>query len=96
MDNMTTVTLDRFGRIVIPHELRQRHGWRPGTTLELRDGPDGFVATPVQRHDEAPAGWTWSDGLLVCTSTPTGDLTDIAAVRDAVDAARDRELSGLP
>jgi AbrB family looped-hinge helix DNA binding protein len=93
---MTTVTLDRFGRIVIPHALRERHGWRPGTTLELHDGPDGVAVTPVQSHDATPAGWVWQDGLLVCTATPTGDLTDLAALRDALDVARDRELSGLP
>lgn len=92
---MTTVTLDRFGRIVIPHEVRRRHGWRPGTTLELHDGPDGFAATPVQDHDAAPAGWAWRDGLLVCTATALGDLTDVVALRDALDADRDRELSGL-
>ena len=92
---MTTVTLDRFGRIVIPQALRQRHGWRPGTTLQLRDGPDGFEVFPLQGHDDAPSGWAWRDGLLVCTATATGDLTDVAAIRDAGDAVRDQELSGL-
>lgn len=93
---MTTVTLDRFGRIVIPRALRQRHGWRPGTTLSVQDGPAGFVVTAVPTQDEAPAGWAWRDGALVCIATPTGDLNDLTALRDALDVARDRELSGLP
>ena len=93
---MTTVTLDRFGRIVIPRELRQRHGWRPGTVLELRDGPDGCAVGPVPEPAVTAAGLEWRDGLLVCTATASADITDLAALRDALDAERDRDLSGLP
>lgn len=92
---MTIVTLDRFGRIVIPQSLRQRHGWRPGTSLELRDGVEGFEAHAAASPDAAPPGWIWRDGLLVCTATATGDLTDVAAIRDAIEATRDQALSGL-
>ena len=93
---MTTVTLDRFGRIVIPRDLRQRHGWRSGTILELRDGPDGCAVGPVPAPDATAAGLEWRDGLLVCTSAATADITDLAGLRDALDAERDRALSGLP
>ena len=93
---MTTVTLDRFGRIVIPRELRQRHGWRPGTVLELQDGPDGCAVGSVLTRTAPPAGLEWRDGLLVCSATATADITDLAAWRDTLDAERDRDLSGLP
>ena len=92
---MTTATLDRFGRIVIPRDMRQRHGWRPGTSLELRDGPSGIEVIPVSSAaEQAPSGWAWHDGVLVCTAAATADITDIAALRDSLDAQRDHELSG--
>ncbi len=47
-------------------------------------------------QEPAPAGWVWQDGLLVCTAQAIGDLSDLAALRDAEDATRDRQLSGLP
>ena len=95
---MATVTLDRFGRIVIPRELRQRHGWRPGTVLELQDGPDGCAVGSVPMRTAPPAGLEWRDGLLVCAATASADITDLAAWRDTLDdeRERDRDLSGLP
>jgi AbrB family looped-hinge helix DNA binding protein len=94
---MTTATLDRFGRIVIPRAMRQRHGWRPGTALELRDGPSGIEVVPVSSAaGQAPVGWAWQDGVLVCTAAATADITDVAALRDSLDAQRDQELSGFP
>lgn len=93
---MTTVTLDRFGRIVIPRELRQRHGWRAGTVLELQDGPDGCAVGSMPTRTTPPAGLEWRDGLLVCSATATADITDLAGWRDRLDAERDRDLSGLP
>lgn len=92
---MTTVTLDRFGRIVIPRELRQRHGWRPGTILELQDGPDGCAVGSVRTCAPPPEGLEWREGLLVCPATATADISDLAAFRDTLDAERDRDLSGL-
>ena len=91
---MATATLDRFGRIVIPRDMRQRHGWRPGTSLELRDGPSGIEVVPVPAVEYVPEGWAWRNSVLVCTAAATADLSDIAAMRDALDAQRDRELSG--
>jgi len=93
---MTSATIDRFGRIVIPRALRQRHGWRPGTELELRDGPGGLEVTAVDAGKDPPPGWAWVDGLLVCTATATGNLTDLAAIRDGLDVERDRVLGGFP
>jgi len=89
---MSSATLDRFGRIVIPSALRQRHGWKPGVELELRDGPDGISLVAVRSAAPAPAGWAWQDGMLVCTATATVDITDLAAFRDGLDAQRDAEL----
>lgn len=92
---MPTVTLDRFGRVVIPKSLRQRHGWRAGTTLTIHDGPDGLSLQSADAQAAAPPGWVWQDGLLVSTATPTADISDLTAIRDALDAERDRELGGM-
>jgi AbrB family looped-hinge helix DNA binding protein len=32
--------LDRFGRIVVPKEIRDRHGLVPGSEVEVEDSPE--------------------------------------------------------
>lgn len=96
LKTMLQATLDRFGRIVIPRDIRQRHGWRPGTPLGLRDGPGGLEVFPIQSDESAPQGWAWKEGVLVCDAQPTGDISDIAGLRDSLDTQRDRELEGSP
>ena len=45
-----TVTIDKFGRVLIPKPLRDRLGLRPGTPLELgvRDVGDGAPALELR------------------------------------------------
>lgn len=93
---MSSATLDRFGRIVIPRDIRQRHGWQAGTQLELRDGAQGLEVLAAAAAATVPAGWAWQDGMLVCVAAASGDLGDLAALRDGLDDARDRELGGMP
>lgn len=38
---MSDVKVSEGGRVVIPAELRQRHGFQVGDTLYWRDTPDG-------------------------------------------------------
>jgi AbrB family looped-hinge helix DNA binding protein len=92
---MVTATLDKFGRIVIPRDIRQRHGWRPGTELVLRDSPRGLELADSADAEAAPSGWAWRDGMLVCISAATSDIGDISAFREALDTERDRDLGGL-
>lgn len=41
------LTLDKFGRVVIPKSIRDRLGLRPGTTLELdQSSEDSIVLRP--------------------------------------------------
>ncbi len=37
-----TLRIDNAGRIVVPKPIRDRLGLRPGTELEVSEGPDGF------------------------------------------------------
>ncbi len=64
MSGTTKVTVGDRGRIVIPAEVGQRIGLRPGTVLSLIETEGGMVLmTRRQLRDRACApssrGWTW-------------------------------------
>jgi bifunctional DNA-binding transcriptional regulator/antitoxin component of YhaV-PrlF toxin-antitoxin module len=46
--SVETVTLGDRGRLVVPQDVRARHGWDKGTTLVLTDSPDGLLLTSVE------------------------------------------------
>lgn len=72
------ITMDKAGRIVVPKELRDRVGLRPGE-LEIQVSGAGLHLEPL-----AGDGLVERDGRLVVTSS--GDrLTDddVRALRDA-------------
>lgn len=64
-------TIDRFGRVVVPKELRDRFGLQPGIELEIKEHDREIVikqvaqSTPLQ--DE--------DGVLVFTGSAAGDIS---------------------
>jgi hypothetical protein len=90
---MPQLSLDRFGRLVIPRAVRQRHGWRAGTVLELREGPDGLVQL-CEATATAPPGWAWDHGLLIALGQADGDL-DVAKINAQLEQNRDSSLGGI-
>jgi AbrB family looped-hinge helix DNA binding protein len=68
-------TVDRFGRIVVPKEIRDRHGLVPGSEIDIEDAADMIVVRP---HAELP-GLVEKEGILVFRGQATGDLN--AAVK---------------
>jgi AbrB family looped-hinge helix DNA binding protein len=68
-------TVDRFGRIVVPKEIRDRHGLVPGSEIDIEDAADMIV---VRRRAESP-GLVEKEGILVFRGQATGDLN--AAVK---------------
>lgn len=94
---MVEVTIDRFGRIVIPKAIRDRHGWRPGCRLGLDDGETDLH---VQMLDPANAGRGLViedgrlvfDGVLRAASASSGDGAE-DVVRAAIETDR-RERDG--
>jgi len=40
-------TLSSKGQIVIPRQIRQRHGWRPGAIFTIIDDGDALVLKPT-------------------------------------------------
>jgi AbrB family looped-hinge helix DNA binding protein len=63
-------TVDRFGRIVIPKEVRDRHGLLPGSELEIEDSADSIVLRVLA---DLP-GLLEKEGVLVFRGRAAGDL----------------------
>lgn len=59
---MTTSRLSTKGQLIIPKQVRRRHGWRAGTELLVEDRGDCVVL----RARDAPASTTL-DELIGCT-----------------------------
>jgi AbrB family looped-hinge helix DNA binding protein len=81
-------TLDKFGRIVIPKQVRDDLGLSPGSVLKLEERDEEIVLKPVTGRSRL----FLKDGVLVFTGEVEGDL-DAALQRDRNDRAR--KLAGL-
>ena len=68
---MKTV-LDRFGRIVVPKEIRQRLGLKPGTEMEIDEHGSEVVLKRIR--NETPL--KLEEGVLVFTGSATADLME--------------------
>ncbi len=75
-------TLDRFGRVVVPKEIRDRLGLRPGAELEIDEKGNEVVLKPIEHGPSL----IMKEGILVFTGSATGDL------RGAVRALREERL----
>ena len=62
--------VDRFGRIVVPKEIRDRHGMVPGSQVEIEDSPERIVLHVLS---DLP-GLVEKEGILVFRGRPSGDL----------------------
>jgi AbrB family looped-hinge helix DNA binding protein len=65
-------TIDRFGRLVVPKDIRDRLGLKPGVEIEIKEQESEIVIRQVER--ESPLHF--EDGILVFAGTATGDLTE--------------------
>ncbi len=75
-------TLDRFGRVVVPKDIRDRLGLRPGAEIEIDEKDNEVVLKPVENE---PALMV-KEGVLVYSGVATGDL------RDGVRSHREERL----
>lgn len=64
------ITLDKFGRVVIPRRVRDQLGLGPGTVLEVETHDEDIVLRPRRAEPDLVE----EDGVLVFTGEPTGDL----------------------
>jgi len=74
MSQVIQISLDDWGRILIPDALRNRLGLKPGMTLVVEDAEQGGVQLRVQEESSALVE---KDGLLVFTGELVGDVTNI-------------------
>jgi AbrB family looped-hinge helix DNA binding protein len=73
-----TTTVDRFGRVVIPKETRDRFGLGPGAELTVADADDGILLRPG-----ATAPLVRKGGVLVFTGKARADARGaVARVRE--------------
>ena len=73
-----TARLSTKGRLVIPKEIRDRHGWAPGVELEIEDRESYVV---VRQGGELPE--TSLDDLIGCTGYK-GPARSLEAMEAAV------------
>lgn len=57
-----SVRLSAKGRLVVPKEILQRHGWTEGTELVLEERGDGVLVRPARKLPE-----TMLEDLVGCT-----------------------------
>ena len=63
-------TLDKFGRIVIPKEIRDDFNLRPGSQIRIEESEQAIILKPVAGEPNLH----WKDGVLVFSGAPMGDL----------------------
>lgn len=51
----TTTRLSTKGQLILPKELRERHGWQPGTEFQVLEKGDAVVLRPVEELPETTA-----------------------------------------
>lgn len=79
------VKVDKFGRMVLPKEIRDDFDLVPGSVLDVEETPEAIVLRPVV--DKEPL--VIKEGVLVYTGRATG------ALEDAVEKAREERNNFL-
>jgi AbrB family looped-hinge helix DNA binding protein len=77
--------MDRFGRVVVPKDIRDRLGLRPGVEIEIDDKDNELVLRPVEHEPSLKL----KKGIIVFSGKANGDL------RGAVRAHREKRLSNI-
>jgi len=78
-------TIDRFGRVVVPKQLRDRFGLQPGTEVEI--GAQGNDLIIKQTSQLSPL--QDEEGVLVFDGNATGDIAG------SIRAQREKRLQRL-
>ncbi len=77
-------TLDKFGRIVIPKEIRDDFNLKPGSQIRIEEHEQTIILKPVAGEPNL----RWKDGVLVFSGTPMEDL-DKALEKHRSDRLKD-------
>ena len=85
-----TLTVDKFGRVVIPLEVREAMGLHPGTKMELSRETDTAIYLKVVEENPAVE---WANGVPVIKGT--GGNIDSRKALSEVHKARAGKHLGL-
>ncbi|MBI4686971.1 MAG: AbrB/MazE/SpoVT family DNA-binding domain-containing protein [Nitrospirae bacterium] len=69
-------TLDKSGRIVIPKEVRDSLGLKPGEALEVEEFDNRVMLKPVRETSPLHV----KEGLLIFSGIATGDIADAVKI----------------
>lgn len=84
-------TLDELGRILLPKEVRDDFGLRPGAVLRIEERDAGIFLVPEAMETDDPY-LVRKGGVLVFTGQAEGDLeAPVQRVRDE----RDEKVAGM-
>lgn len=64
--------LDKFGRVVIPKEIRDDLGLKPGEVIQIKESGNEVVLKPLREKSPLRV----KDGVLVFTGSGGGDIAD--------------------
>lgn len=76
-------TLDRFGRVVIPKQVRDDLGLKPGTVLQIEETNQKILLKPLHERPQLVV----KDGVLVFMGKKNGDI------EGAIRTHREKRLS---
>ena len=91
-----TVTIDKFGRVLIPKPLRDQLGLAAGAelSLDVQTGGDGAPALELRAVPDVPS-LALRNGRLVYTGPVDSEGHDIVAFLQSQRLARARHLAGV-
>ncbi len=78
--------IDNAGRIVVPKPIRDRLGLRPGTELDVAEGPDGLL---IRRTERQPRLMKQGHLLVHTGKLPAGHNVLQAVEADREDRVRE-------
>jgi AbrB family looped-hinge helix DNA binding protein len=85
-----TLKIDKAGRVILPKQVRDRLGLRPGSDLEMLETPEGVV---LKRSEPQPS-MIKKQGLWVHTGAVPQGFDIVQAINEDRED-RIRKLAGL-
>jgi AbrB family looped-hinge helix DNA binding protein len=77
--------LDKFGRVVIPKQIRENLGLQPGAKIHIEEDECEIRLIPLHGEPDVKM----KEGVLVFTGTATGDI------RNALRNLREERTKGM-
>lgn len=73
---MLEAVVDKFGRVVIPKQVRDDLGLKPGSVLQIEEAEQEVIMKPLHAEPKLIN----KGGVLVFSGTATGDIAEAVRV----------------